>query len=58
MPTIAEKFEFVKAGAVMVCLKVGTGGSLRHNIQCFYGVFQKNGGRNQNSCNVWDVIAS
>jgi len=58
MPRIAEKLDFIKAGAVMVCLEAGTGRSLGHNIQCFYGVFQKNGGRNPNFCNVLGSIAS
>jgi hypothetical protein len=35
MPTIAEKLEFVKAGAVMVCPKTGIGRSPGHKNQCF-----------------------
>jgi hypothetical protein len=58
MRETAEKLEFVKAGAVKVCLKAGTGRNLGHNTQCYCGVFQKNGDRNQNSCNVLGSIAS
>ncbi|MHC4705534.1 MAG: non-canonical purine NTP pyrophosphatase [Planctomycetota bacterium] len=56
--TFTEELEFMKAGAVKVCLKAGTGRNLEHNTQCYCGVFQKNGGRNQNSCNILGSIES
>ena len=56
--TFAEKLEFMKVRAVMVCLKARTGRNLGHNTQGYCGVFQKNGGRNQNSCIVLGSMAS
>jgi hypothetical protein len=53
-----EKVGFIKAGTVKVCLKAGTGRSLGHNTWWFCDVFQKNGGRNQNSCNILGSMAS
>jgi hypothetical protein len=56
--TFPEKLEFMKVRMVTICLKAGSGRNLGHNTQCYCGVFQKNGGRNQNSCNILGSIKS
>jgi len=41
MAKIAEKLEFMKVRAVMVCAKVGIGRKVRHKKRVFVQIFKK-----------------